>query len=240
MGIANCLFALGEYEEAADRYAALPVAQPRHFAWPPAPPFLHSVPPPLLPWSMSPPTPDRRAEYMVAECAFRSGDLERAADMFEGLATDAPGSAEANDALHRLALIRGDMTVDPDGAELYLAGLKARERGAHERARDDLDELVGNRPRGPLADDAIMLLADILAEEGKIEEARSAYDRLMASQPNSPLRPEAMLAAGGLCEERLDDADDAALYYDRVLREYPRSPVAAQARIRLDDMKQRQ
>jgi TolA-binding protein len=164
------------------------------------------------------------------------GSLERAAELFERFAADFPESPEANDALRRLQLIRGDIAADPEGAERFLSALNCRDRGAYERAHRAVAELVAERPGRPLADDALMLLAATLADEGKTPEARDAYERLIAEHRDSVLRPEAMLATGRLCEERLADELGAVRQYQRLVREYPRSPLATQARIKLDEL----
>ncbi len=237
-GIADCLFALGEHDQAAQRYAAIGSARSHVIPPPPPPPppFADAPRAPVMRWPAPVPGAATRARYMVAECAFRSGNVERAAELFEQFADDAPGSPEANDALRRLQVIRSDMAIDPDGAERFIAALNRRDLGAYERARQAIEELMAAKPRGPLADEGLMLLASILAEEGKIADARSAYERLIATQPDSGLRAEAILAVGRLCEEGLADERGAALQYRRLLREYPHSPLAAQARIRLEEL----
>ncbi|MGD8239322.1 MAG: tetratricopeptide repeat protein, partial [Armatimonadota bacterium] len=236
MGLADCLFARGEYEAAAQRYGEIAAQQSQgRPLLPPAPPFGGGPLAPVMQWGPAVAPVTMRPRYMVAECAFRGADLGRAGDLFQQLADEASGSAETNDALRRLQLIRGDMAIDPDGAQRYIAALNSRDRGAQEQARRGLDELVSARPRGPLADDALMLLASTLNEGGDFVAARDAYERLIASQPDSPLRAEAMLAVGRLCREHLDDESAAAAHYKRVPREYPHSPLAAQARLLLDD-----
>jgi len=91
---------------------------------------------------------------------------------------------------------------------------------------DTLEKVVEHAPYGPLADDAVLAMADARFRDGDYELARDQYDRLLKNYPESDLAPKARVGRA-LCNYRLTQgaaydptpAEEAALDMARLARE---------------------
>jgi len=233
-GLADSLFALGDYEGARARYETLEEPLPGFMRPPPSPfgPPVGMAPQPMVMRSPKSGYP----EFMLAECSFRTAQYKEAEALFKRFAAEYPQSDYANDALARANLIATDVAADPAGAKAYLEALGLSERGQHAQASAQLDELVRQRPEAPMADDALLLWGSVLDQSGQPAQALARYQQLLEAYPQSVLRPEAMLAAGQVCAAPLNQLDRAREFYRRLVQEYPDTPMAVEAKQRLEDL----
>ncbi len=100
-------------------------------------------------------------------------------------------------------------------------------------ARDLLLEIAGTRDE-PLADDALVALAELRAEQGELRSAADTYLSVPERFPESLLSPEALLRAAALLRDRLDDLPAAAAALRSVVESYPDSAAAHEARAQLE------
>lgn len=235
-GVADCLFAVGEYEEAAAAYARLRAPRWLDVPTPPRPPFVRGdvYGDGRLYVGLE---PSERGQFMVAECAFRQGSLAEAARLFKEFAERHPDSKYTNDALARVELLEHDMRQDPDGAATYVRALNLADRGEVREAADALQGLADTRPEGPLADDALLAAATMLSDAGDSRAAVEKCEALATAHPESLLRPEALLLEGRLLAGSLGRPKEALAVYARVAAEYRDAPAGRRAANEADDLR---
>ncbi|MGM0494939.1 MAG: tetratricopeptide repeat protein, partial [Armatimonadota bacterium] len=238
-GMADWLFASGRLDEAEQAYAELAgdtgserPAQP----WddlPPLPPGL------VLPGAVALPgaleddaSPPGRAVLRLAEIALRRGDLEEAEQRFRHVADAHGDTAWANDALERLAFIRENLDGSGSAEARYFEALGLLERGDLRMARDLLLEIAGTRNE-PLADDALMSLAEHRAERGDLRPAAETWLSVAERFPESLLAPRALLRAADLLGD-LGDFASAGEALRGIVEDYPDSAAANEAEAELE------
>ncbi len=236
-GMADWLFAAGRLDEAEQAYAELlggesVTAQD----WvPPLPPAFGG-----LPGLVGIPFEDAWMEpgpayvaLQMAEIALRRGEIEQATDRFRLLVREHADSDYANDALERLVFIRENLDGEGRSEGAYIEALSLRDRGEYDRAETLLVELAGTRGE-PLADDALMLLAEMQAERGNARDAAETWLSVAERFPESLLAPRALLSAARLLGDDVGDAAAAAQALRQVLDEHPESAAAHEARAELE------
>lgn len=237
-GMADWLFASGRLDEAEQAYAQLAGETETLEPWgdlPPLPPGL------VLPGGVALPMeaqevvgPDpARAALRLAEIALRRGDLEEAEERFRFVAAQHAKSPWVNDALERLAFMRENLDGRGSAERRYFEALALRAQGNARTARDLLLEIAGTRDE-PLADDALVALAELRAEQ---EEARGAADTWLSVAerfPDSLLAPQALLRAAEVLRDELDDTAGAMSALRHVIEDYPDSAAAHEARSALE------
>ncbi|MFP4248568.1 MAG: tetratricopeptide repeat protein [Armatimonadota bacterium] len=238
-GMADWLFASGRFDEAEQAYAELagePAHGPSAQSWdelPPLPPGL------VLPGAVALPralehdaSPPGRAALRLAEIALRRGDLEEAEQRFRHVADAHGETAWANDALERLAFIRENLDGSGSAERRYFEALGLLERGEDRMARDLLLEIAGTRDE-PLADDALMALAEFRAAQGELQSAAEAWVSVAERFPESLRAPGALLRAGGVLRD-LGDFASAGEALRRILEDFPDSAAAHEASAELE------
>lgn len=136
--------------------------------------------------------------YYLGEIKFQKGDYVGAHDKFEELIKSYPGTNYLEKAVQReyeigqvwLAHSSGT-TDDPlPWHSRFRGGLPVFDTGGHAVAA--LDHVRLNDPTGPLADDAVMNVADHFYKVGDFETAAEYYDQLSSDHPKSPFVERAM------------------------------------------------
>jgi len=234
-GLAGCLFAAGQWEGAEQAYRAL-MEEAREGLLLEAPP-----PPPghaayVMPGLMQmPPEPDQSrtsaayAAIRLAEISLRRQDLEEAAARFAKVAREHRASAFGNDALERLAFIKENLDGQGEAEGEYLRALGMLDRGEWDRAEALLEEIAAQRAE-PLADDALMLLAQSWVDREEPARAVEVYEELAEEFPESLLAPTALLDAAHLLLERLSHLAEGRSCLIRIRDTYPDSAAADEAR----------
>ncbi len=180
-----------------------------------------------------------RAALRLGEIALRRGEPDRAEERLRLVAEAWPDSDEANDALSRLAFIRenlGDRERSHGGGraeEDYLAALGLVDRGAFEAAEALLREVAATRGE-PLADDALMLIAEARHHAGDAAASADSYLRVAERFGDGLLAPEALLRAARLLRDEVGDTTAAAGVLRTLVVEHPDSAAAGQARPELE------
>lgn len=113
---------------------------------------------------------------------------------------------------------------------LYQLGECLARQALRREAEGRFRELVRTIPAHPLAERALMRIAEMKEEQGPafIKEAASAYLEVMSVYPRGALYAEA-LHRHGLAAYQLGEIDVALNAFSRIVREYPKSRVAPQA-----------
>jgi len=239
---AEWLFASGRLDEAEAAYSELLAGRPADddLDLPPLPPGVVALPGMM---SRAPVTvgggQPARAALRLGEIALRRGEPDRAEERLRLVAEAWPDSDEANDALSRLAFIRenlGDRERSHGGGraeEDYLAALGLVDRGAFEAAEALLREVAATRGE-PLADDALMLIAEARHHAGDAAASADSYLRVAERFGDGLLAPEALLRAARLLRDEVGDTTAAAGVLRTLVVEHPDSAAAGQARPELE------
>ena len=235
-GLAGCMFAAGDWDRAEQDYRALAEAsgdQGLLSPWPPPPPGYPAAIVPGYLHAVLPSEDDRRsaayAALRLAEISLRRGNLDEAAAALKRVAREHPASSYTNDALARLALIKENFDGKGEAEGEYLRALGLLDRGRWEQA-EALLERISRETAEPLADDAVMLLAQSWADRGEPARAVETYERLADESPDSLLAPTALLNAAHLLLERLSRVAEGRALLSRIVGSYPESAAADEAR----------
>jgi TolA-binding protein len=154
-------------------------------------------------------------ELAAGRRALGQGRYHEAIERFNEVTIEAPGSAEAAQALYEMALIR------------YL-----RQRDV-DSALTTFRKLLRSYPDHPLARDARRLLARMYQEDlGEPEKAIQEYEILLKDETD-PEERKAFLLEIADCRYTADDLEAAAEAYHRVIEAFPRDPESASAYLRL-------
>jgi outer membrane protein assembly factor BamD (BamD/ComL family) len=142
-----------------------------------------------------------KAQYYLAETQYQRGRYVAAHDSFETLVATYPGTRYLDKLTGReYDIARLWLADDKDHPERQLAWY-SRFNGAMPpldvggNALAVLEHVRHHDPTGPLADDAVLRIADHHYASGDYETAALYYDQLIADHPKSPLLHRAQLAS---------------------------------------------
>ena len=140
-----------------------------------------------------------RVLYFLAESQYRQGKLTEANDTYAKLATTYPGTqfmekvAAREYAIATEWLEAADPKSPPEKREQWGDRFNGRlpvvDVKGH--ALQVLEHVRHHDPLGPLADDAVMRIADYYYNQGNFEEASIYYDQLISDHPKSSLMLQA-------------------------------------------------
>jgi outer membrane protein assembly factor BamD (BamD/ComL family) len=144
-----------------------------------------------------------KAQFYVAECQFRRKKYVAAHESYERLAADYPGTQKMDDlvsreyAIAQIWLAQSDPEAKPEQKLPWTSHFNGEQplidtRGMGLKA---LEHVRHHMPDGPLADDAVMQIADYHMENADYETAAIYYDEMIATHPKSPHLHKAHLAA---------------------------------------------
>lgn len=242
--LADCAFAAGDLAQAAALYGQLAERRPtQDIALPPAPfgldfpiqrlPLPHMI---LEMPSVDPRMTPAYARSQIAECAFRSGDLDRAKALFAEVAEKYPQSIYANDAVERRAFIATHFPQLRPATETYLQALTKGSGDDWEGSLGLLDGIAATGATESLADDAALLAARLVDVHGRSAEAAERFRAIPEDYPTSLLAPEALLNAARIARS-LADEEQAKEDLDALLQNFPDGPMAKTAAMWLDDLR---
>lgn len=181
-----------------------------------------------------------RAKYELALLHFYEGEFDAA--MARAKATSQNTAADvANDAIELKTLLqenRGPDSLDAALQTFARSRLYKRQR-RHGTALAQLDTLLQNHPRHPLADNARFQQGTIHLARRDTSAALETFRTLPKRHPRSPYADRSLFRAGTLLEASGRSAA-AAEVYNRLLTQYPKSLLAGDARGRLRALQQTQ
>lgn len=163
------------------------------------------------------------ARYELAQLHFYQGDFE-AADSFTRAMQENTSTDVANDAIHMKVMLiesKGPDSLNTPLRRFARIQLLTRQRD-YDTALHQLDDLSAEFGLHALADDMLMLKAELQARTGQTKEAISSYLQLPLLHPDSFFGARSLVEAAAL-QARFGSADEALDTYQRVLSEYPGS-----------------
>ncbi len=145
-----------------------------------------------------------KGQFYAAEAQFQAGRYVAAHDSLERLIADYPGTEFLDKLVNREYTIAQSWlaTDDPkgegeaEGAMPWYARFDGRKPlvDTQGNALQVLEHVRHHDPTGPLADDAVMKIADMKMANQDYEGAATYYDQLISEHPKSPLLAKAQLA----------------------------------------------
>jgi outer membrane protein assembly factor BamD (BamD/ComL family) len=144
-----------------------------------------------------------KGQYYLAETQFQQGKLVAANDSYELLKKDY-GGTEFNEkliareyAIAQAWLAQSDPKAPPEAKMPWTAHFDGKEPlvDVQGHAIHTLDLVRHNNPSGPLADQAVMRIADEYMKKNDYETAALYYDQLITDHPKSQFLQRAQLAA---------------------------------------------
>jgi outer membrane protein assembly factor BamD (BamD/ComL family) len=144
-----------------------------------------------------------KAQFYLAETQFQARKYVAANDSFQQLFHDYPGTEFLDQmvsreyALAQLWLAQHDPKAPPEQKLPWYSRFTGQQplidtRGMGLKA---LEHVRHHDPTGPLADDAVLQIADYHMAAGDYESAALYYDQLISDHPKSPFLQRAQLAA---------------------------------------------
>ncbi len=176
------------------------------------------------------------AQFQLAEIALRRADFPAAKAQFSAFAERYADSDYCNEALERLQLLNVDFLLDPLAARQYVEALVALDRGdveAGEAAARKLAEQSGS----PLADDALVLLAQKREQRGDLRGAVEVYREMARRFPRSPALPQALLRAARVLGYGMGNFRGAQELLAALADEHPDSSLVDAARTEMDALR---
>jgi outer membrane protein assembly factor BamD (BamD/ComL family) len=144
-----------------------------------------------------------KAQFQLAESLFRQKKLTSAHEAYEKLLVDYTGTQFLDQAVAREMEIADTWLagIDPRTPSEKRPSLGDRWRGTHPtvdtggNALAVLEHVRHHDPTGPLADDAVLKIADYHLAQKNWDEAAIYYDQLISDHPKSPFLERALLSS---------------------------------------------
>ena len=144
-----------------------------------------------------------KAQFYLAESQFQRGQYFRAHDNYELLIKDYRGTefnqklVEREYVIAQVWLAQGDKKAPPETQIPWYRWFEGSRPllDTHGHAISALEHVRHNHVNGPLADDAVLKIADEHMRAGEYELAGMFYDQLVTDHPKSPHLQRAQLAA---------------------------------------------
>lgn len=172
------------------------------------------------------------AQFRLAEVQFFKGNFDSAVALLKPL-TENLKADETNDALllqyliseHQLQYL--NVLKQYAHAELLARQLKMSEAVA------EFSAIVTTYPEAPLADDAILKMAEYQIQLRRYNEALASYHKLLDDFPLSTEKDKTYFKIGELFQLYLTDKQNAMKAYQVILEKYPFSLFVEEARKRI-------
>jgi outer membrane protein assembly factor BamD (BamD/ComL family) len=144
-----------------------------------------------------------RGQFYLAETQYQSGKYVAARDSFEKLVSDYPGTEYLDKLVSRQYAIaerwlkQYDPNTKPEEKISWTGHFSGQAPliDTYGHALDTLEKVRHHDPTGPLADDAVLRIADEHMKYGDYDLAALHYDQLITDHPKSPYLQKAQLAA---------------------------------------------
>lgn len=183
---------------------------------------------------------DFKEDPLGAEAKFRNarvyyyiGDFEWAQGQLDALKASTT-KLISNDAIDLSLLITDNFNMDTitTPMEMYARADLLFFRNQFDDVKTILDSLDADYPAHPLADEVLMLRAEMAKRTGKTEEALGYYQKVLDFHFKDINADNALFEIAEIHEKVLMDSAKAMTYYEKLITEYPGSLLVVEARKR--------
>lgn len=178
------------------------------------------------------------AKLRNAKLSFYKGDFQLAQDHLDILKL-ATSREIANDAMQLSLLIQINSSMDTVMTALkkYAAVELLLFRNRKLSALDSLNYLLEEYPDHNIADEVLLLMAEIQVELGKFNQALNSLSTILNKFSQDILADDAMFLQGKIYQDHLQDNNAAMQVYQDFLKKHPGSLYAAEARKRFRQLR---
>lgn len=185
----------------------------------------------LAPITVSGPDVADRRDFRLAQIDAFTGAIDSALERLKPLTTTVDRDL-ANDALMLQVFLNENKPTIGILREYLRADLLTRQRRTAEALRQ-FEDIVRRAPQAPLADDALMRIADLQLVLGRPGDAIITLRSIDSVVTGSPLADRALFRIAEITEHTFVDRIAAATAYETLLQKYPYSLYTEEARKRL-------
>jgi cellulose synthase operon protein C len=183
--------------------------------------------------------PDEHDEavFRLAEIDYFGCRFDSAAQKLASITVDLKADY-ANDALRLGAFLQENAAGAPDALRKYAGAEFLARQGKNTEAIAVLLAVIGDYPRAPLVDDALMRVGELQASAGLFRDAAGSYERLLAEFKESSIELDrAQFNLAEVYQFGMHDPVRAQAAYEKLLAGYPKSILAGRARQRIRQMR---
>lgn len=173
----------------------------------------------------------QEAKFKRARAAYFVGDFKWALGIFDALKAST-SKLIANDALHYALLINNNMALDTTttAIEIYAQADLMHYQSKTDSALVLLDKLIKRFPLHTIQDEALLLRADIYANEANYEAAKADLMEILENHKDGILVDDALSRWATLEADVFGDQSKASELWLKLFTEHPDSFFAAEAR----------
>lgn len=173
------------------------------------------------------------AKFRNARIYYYTGDFEWAQGQLDALKASTT-KLISNDAIDLSLLITDNFNMDTITApmEMYARADLFFYRNRFDDARKVLDSVETGYPAHALADEILMMRAEMAKREGNIDTAIAYYQKVLDFHFRDINADNALFALAEIHEKILMDSAKAMTYYEKLITEYPGSLFVVEARKR--------
>lgn len=178
------------------------------------------------------------AKLRNAKLSFYKGDFQLAQEHLDILKL-ATSREIANDAMQLSLLIQINSNLDTVMTALkkYASIELLLFRNRKLKALDSLHNLIEEYPSHNIADEVLLLMAEIQIELGKFNQALNSLSKIINNFGQDILADDALFLQGTVYQDHLKDNDAAMQVYQEFLKLHPGSLYAAEARKRFRQLR---
>jgi tetratricopeptide (TPR) repeat protein len=172
------------------------------------------------------------AQFRLAEIRFFRSDLDSSVAILKPL-TENLKADESNDALILQYFITENRFQFPDAVKQFAHAELLSRQGKISEAVKEFSSVLDLYPTAPLADDALLKIAENSVKLKQYAGALSAYQKLLEDYKESTERDRTLFKIGELYQFNLSERQKAITSYEVILEKYPFSLFAEEARKRI-------
>jgi outer membrane protein assembly factor BamD (BamD/ComL family) len=178
------------------------------------------------------------AKLRNAKLSFYKGEFQLAQEHLDILKL-ATSREIANDAMQLSLLIQINSSLDTVMTALkkYASVELQLFRNRKLQALDSLNVLLNEYPSHNIADEVLLLMAEIQIELGEFNQALNSLTKILDNFGHDILADDAMFLQGKVYQDYLNDNNAAMLVYQEFLKKHPGSLYAAEARKRFRQLR---
>lgn len=180
----------------------------------------------------------QKAKFKNAKLSFYNGDFAWAKAQLDVLKAST-SQLIANDALDLSLLIQENLANDSTGnaLKLYAKADLLQYKNQNQQAILTLDSVATLYPQNDLADDILMMKANIYIKQKDYNKASESFQKIIANYSYGIWADDALFKLATLEEDHLNDKVNAQKHYEELIEKFPGSLFVIEARKRFRNLR---